>query len=270
MTAAPPATILLLAEDDDRHAVAALEALLRALLVHVDPRARPELVRFEPGREDARAVVNLRGFTDPRRNIDRARLHRSILGALLRDDGFVVVHVDAERRWSDRAADPSERLAALQRHVVAHVRVGLEAALRRREPGLDDAELRLRVEARMGRLFRLVTYWQLESWLYQNTARARALCLANPACRGGHVDLLATWAADRGLLDETPHAAGQLCFGRPRLVRLLDEFPTSDVVAAGKSLAAFVDALRASDALLAALRATHRPDDDTAGAGDRQ
>lgn len=252
-----PTTFLVLSEDDSRHTVAAVEALLRSLLLHVDPRCRPDRLRFEPVNDAARSAVSLHDFTDRRRNIDRARLHRNILETLM-SDGFVVLHIDAERRWSDRTADPSEKVERLQRHVVAHVRVGLEGVLRRQHPGLDDAELRARIDARMARFFRLVAYWQLESWLYQNSERARALCLANPACRGGHVELMATWAADRGLLDETPCPAQMVCFGKPQHRGLLDTYPTAAVVAASKSLAQFVETLRASEALQDALRRTHR------------
>jgi len=111
----------------------------------------------------------------------------------------------------------------------------------------------------MARLFRLVAYWELESWLYQNTDKALALCLANPACRGGHADLLAAWAADRGLLDETPSPSERMCFGKPHHRAILDHFPTAAAVSADKSLAVFVDAMRGCDALLGALRRTHTP-----------
>lgn len=252
-----PTTFLVLSEDDSRHTVAAVEALLRSLLLFIDPQCRPGQLRFEPVSEEARSAVSLHDFTDRRRNIDRARLHRNILETLM-NDGFVVLHIDAERRWGDRTADPSEKIERLQRYVVAHVRVGLEGVLRRQHPELDAAELRARIDARMARFFRLVAYWQLESWLYQNTERARTLCLANPACRGGHVDLLASWTADRGLLDETQSPAQMVCFGKPQHRSLLDQFPTAAVVAAGKSLSQFVDNLRGCEPLLEALRRTHR------------
>lgn len=103
----------------------------------------------------------------------------------------------------------------------------------------------------MMRYIRLVPYREIEAWLYQNTRVATRLCQANPACRGAHTAKIESWAADRGLLDEIERPAKELCFAKKHNSELAQGYPTADVVAAGKSLAA------AYDALLHALQRTY-------------
>jgi hypothetical protein len=67
---------------------------------------------------------------------------------------------------------------------------------------------------------------------------------------------LTAWAHDRAL-DEQPHPSDLLCFGKRHHDALLEAFPTADVTATGKSLAASLAAMLACDALLHAIERTH-------------
>jgi len=262
------ASILVLTEDGSSHAYATIESLVRELLRHCSPGSRVAPLRFEPANDEARKLLAGNQFPDDKKYIERARLHRTITAKLMAKDGFVFQHIDADRVWTERAKNPSINVANLEKHIVSHVRRLVDASCRGTSPrprrrkerqgnALSEAELTAMVSERMTRYIRLIPYREIEAWLYQNTRVATRLCQANPACRGAHSTKLASWAADRGLLDEIERPAKELCFGKHHNADLIQGYPTAEVVAAGKSLAAAVDAMLACDALLHAIARTY-------------
>lgn len=268
MTRAPVASLLILTEDGSTHASATIEMLVRELLRHSSPGVRLDRVDFEPANEEARKMLAGNQFPDAKKYSERTRLHQAIADKLVAEDGFVFQHVDADRRWKERARNPSANLANLERHIVTPVRRLVDARTRGSSPrprrrrerpssSLTEAELTAKVNERMARYIRLVPYREIEAWLYQNTRVATRLCQANPGCRGVHTTQLAAWAADRGALDDVEHPSDALCFGKQHNTELARGYPTAEVVAAGKSLAAAVDAIRACTALRRALERTH-------------
>ena len=239
----PVCTILIFTEDGSKHALATLEALTKKLLRHLDPRCETHRIRFEPGNDEAREILTANQFKNPRHR-RRFQLFRYIATQLTLENRFIVHHVDADRTWGSRHATPSENAAAVQRDIVAHVHKVL------RERFSDDE-----IERRLSRFFRLVPYWEIEAWLYQNTERALGFCQRRPDC--DCPALLAAWRRDRALLDEQPHPSDLLCFGKRHNHDLLHAFPTADVIAAGKSLAAAIDPMLACDPLLHAIERTY-------------
>jgi hypothetical protein len=261
----PAASFLVLTEDGSEHSFATLQTLLCELLRYLEPHIRPERLYFDPVNDEARKLLSANQFADSKRYIERTRVHRTIAERLVIDTGFVIQHVDADRVWSDR--DPSANVANLEKHIVAPVRQLVESRYRGVTPrqrrgkdtsgALPEADIQSRVKERMSRYIRFIPYREIEAWLYQNTTRAAALCRENPACRGKHVEKLASWRSDRGLLDELPRPAKELCFGKQHNSELARGYPTGEVVAAGKSLAAAVAAMLGCDALLHAIQRTH-------------
>jgi len=237
-------TFLVFTEDGSKGALATLEALTKKLLRHIDPRCETHRIRFEPGNDDAREILIANQFKNPRHG-RRRQLYRYVATQLTIENRFIVHHVDADRTWGTRDTNPSENAAAIQRDIIDHVRKVLCERF-------SDEE----IDRRLTRFFRLVPYWEIEAWLYQNTGQALSFCKHRPDCRCAA--LLAAWKTDRGLLDEQPHPSDLLCFGKHHNKALVQGFPTAEVVAAGKSLAAAVDAMFACDALLDAIERTYQ------------
>lgn len=250
-------SILVLTEDGSRYAFVTLEALIKQFFRFLAPECQPNRFRFEPIHDEARKLLTANQFANRRRHGERVRLIRTIVDQLISEAGFVFQHIDADRVWGERRRHPSVNVANLEKHVVEHVKDGLGDQLRGSTPRMTETELTEQVAERMKRFFRLVPYRELEAWLYQNTARAAVICQENPSCRGKHIDKLAEWRRDRGLLDETPNPPDELCFGKHHNADLIQGYPTAEVVAAGKSLAAAVDAMLGCDALLHAIQRTY-------------
>lgn len=246
MVDAPVFSVLVLTEDGSTRASETIERLVKKLFRHLDPGCETHRIHFEPGDADARAVLTANQFKNPRHRFLRL-LYGYIATQLVLPDRFVVHHVDADRRWSERARKPSENAAAVERDILAHVR------LRLRAEALADTE----IDRLMTRFFSLVPHWELEAWLYQNTERALQLCRHAPECRCP--ELLAAWRADRSSLDDVPHPSDALCIGKRHNDALLEGYPTADVIAADTSLAAAIEPMLECDALLHAIERTYQP-----------
>lgn len=247
----PVFSVLVLTEDGGTRASETIELLVKKLFRYLDPNCATHRIEFDPSEDDARAVLAANQFKNSEHQFFRL-LHGYIATQLMRPNHFVVHHVDADRKWSERARRPSENAAAVGRDILAHVRVRLRA-------WFSDAE----IDGLMTRYFTLVPYWELEAWLYQNTDRALQLCRHAANCRCP--ELLSEWRADRSLLDDVAHPSDQLCLGKRHNDTLLEGYPTADVVAANTSLAAAVNTLLECDALLRAIEHTYEylPDPGT-------
>jgi hypothetical protein len=241
----PVCTILVFTEDSSKTALTTLAALTKKLLRHIDSYCETHRIRFEPANDEAREILTANQFKNPGHG-RRFQLYRYIATQLTIENRFIVHHVDADRTWSTRGTAPSENAAAIQRNILAHVHRVLAERFSAEE-----------IERRLVRFLRLVPYWELESWLYQNTERANDLGPHRPDCRCA--ELLAAWRADRALLDEQPHPSDTLCIGKQHNDELVQGFPTAEVYAAGKSLAAAVDAMLECEPLLHAIQRTYAP-----------
>lgn len=257
----PPvlASFLILPEDTSPHAFPTLRTLVQGFLLHLEPRADHERIRFEPINDEAARLLAGNQIVASRHYGARIRMHRTIIDQLADDAGFVFHHVDADRMWHERRINPSTNVTHMEDHVRCHVIDGLTAHLRDHSPHLTEDQLQSAVRERMTRYILVVPYRELEAWLYQNTDVAERLCLDNPNCRGGHVDKLNHWRSDRRLLDELPNPPTALCLGKSHNRALAANFPVASVIRAGKSLAACLKSMRRCNALQRVLRRTRPP-----------
>lgn len=245
----PAFHVLVLTEDGTKHtwhtAFVTIRELAKKLLRHLDHRCETHRIEFSPVSDDQiRETVTANNFKS-RRRPQKYRLHQ-LIAAVLQTEGFVLHHVDADRAWGSAPRTSANETAA-RTELIDQVRALLVANNFR-----PDA-----IAAMMSRYLLLVPYRELEAWLYQNTEKAATLCLAQPGCRGKHAALLESWRADRSLLDEHPDPPSALCLGKAHNTELVHAYPTAEVVAAGKSLAAAVAAMLACDALLHAIQRTY-------------
>ena len=133
---------------------------------------------------------------EPRNAADLTTLWATIATRLATGD-FVFFHVDGDRRWSERAS--SEHAAKFDGIVRTRVRNVLRAK------GVAPAK----VDALMGRLFAVMPYYSIESWLFQNTRTAIELCRTHHD--GRDVERLEAWALDRRAFDEIDKPKESLC-----------------------------------------------------------
>ena len=243
---APRLSFLILTEDSATDACEPIEALVKRMLLFVDPATQTQRIEFEPQDEVARQAMrgsSWKAKPDDFGHPKLVLLGRIIAAKLLEEadaPGFVIFHIDGDRRWADR--DSSDNVEKFPGFVRDYVAQGLDAALRkRRDKPLDDEALGLAKEAALARLLRLTPFWCIEAWLYQNTALVHRLC--EEGC-GAHLDQIKSWREDRGALDEIPTPKKVICFGSRHNAELArSQFPAEDVFAADKSYAAAVMAL---------------------------
>lgn len=243
--------ILLLSEDGSEHARPTLQALLEKMLRLVEGQYRDDGLRFEPPDEAAVAIVrgNMWKSTSPRDEIKVRALRRMLATRLAEEPpGFVVFHIDGDRRWSERAL--SENRAKFDKVIAEKVR----EVLAHEQPGWTSDDL----DRCMTRLIVLVPFYSIEAWAYQNIRRARELCTRHHG--GRHFDQFDEWERDRSAIDEIVKPKDVGCL-QSKYNRDLAEnaFPARKAYDAHASFWATVEALEACDDLRDALRDTWQP-----------
>jgi hypothetical protein len=248
-------SILILTEDSAKDSHETITALAKKMLDLVVPRCGTHRIEFEPQNALARQAMrgNLWKSKNPRDRQKLVDLRQSIAtklveGKLVEGEtvpGFVLFHVDGDRSWAEQKL--SENVALFETFIRIYVEPIVTNALTKR--GILGE-----LHARMMRLRRLTPFYSIEAWLYQNTAEARRRCAE--AC-GRHLDRIAAWEADRGLLDELYKPKEHLCFGASHNLGLATtRFPAEDAFRANKSYCAAVMDLLACADLCAALERT--------------
>jgi hypothetical protein len=258
---APALSILILTEDSSPSGHETLTKLARKLLQLVD-RHKSNRIHFEPAEPEARLAVraNLwRSWEAPHPRNERSIriLRRTLATKILEEEipGYVLFHFDGDCPWSEhRAATNTAKFESFREGL----RVQVEENLRRRNLPSDRAA----VDDRLLRICPVIPFYSIESWLYQNTQRARELC--EQAC-GKHLELIARWEADRSQLDEVIKPKEQLCFGSRKNHELAETFThqlADELYLLGQSFHAAVERLQACPGLQVALRATWSSDSD--------
>jgi hypothetical protein len=176
------------------------------------------------------------------------------LATKLRNGSFVIFHYDGDKPWAER---PSDTDAQFNQQVRVRVQQLLTGPEPRRNtstttPTTDDPNA-------IDKLIVCVPYYSLEAWLYQATDAAVALC--NEHHRRRDRERFLAWGEDRSLLDEVSKPKEATCLGSGKNEELAAKVPLKDVVAAGKSLAAFRDALLKHPSLRSVMRETVLPVD---------
>ncbi|NOJ93276.1 hypothetical protein HMI51_10075 [Corallococcus coralloides] len=108
----------------------------------------------------------------------------------------------------------------------------------------------------MNRLKRIVPFYSIEAWLFQNTRKAIHLCKQH---YGRHyAEQFQRWGQERHTLDEVRKPKEQVCLGAKHNHALTSAtFPTRDVYTAGCSFASVLDDFRQDKELCEALQQTY-------------
>lgn len=259
----PALSILILTEDSSPSAHETWTKLARKLLQFLERDMRTNHVHFEPAEQATRLGVraNLwKSWKSPNPRDQRSlRLLRRTLATKVLEEGvpgFVLFHFDGDRTWGNR--DTSENDGKFDAFVQG-LRSEIEERLRERNLPADRAA----VEARLLRICKVVPYYSIESWLYQNTPRLRQLC--QDGC-GRHLDLIAQWEGERSRLDEVLKPKEQICIGSRKNHELAATFThqlADELYLLGQSFHATVERLHSCPDLREALRATWANEHDS-------
>jgi hypothetical protein len=221
--------VLVLTEDRSNSANQTIQAILREILSFAAPAADLSTVEMSPV-PDSRAASVLPG------NLWKSAKKTANAGTMdlvdriaiqLAQGHFVVHHVDGDRTWTER--ETSENVLQYREVIERRVRGRLRDSKKLRGPELDE---------HMSRFLRIVPFWCIEAWLFQNTKEAIRHCRGpDHLCRAR----LGEWESNRGKLDEERTPKELVCFGSKHNLDLATEgFPASAVVGAQKSFAAAV------------------------------
>jgi hypothetical protein len=233
-------TVYALSEDSASDAHDVLSLVVRASLRIDAPNTPLDRVRFEPTTEGHAAVKANRwkstAANDHRRRVD---LLRTLATQICRSNCLVVFHFDGDTTWQDRALSENQR----KFHDV--VVLGVKRVLH--DKGIDAS----RIEEVLRRLVAFVPHYTMESWLYQSTEAAVALCLKHGNQRD--VETFGEWERDRTVLDEIVQPWKVVSIGKNHNRVLAEAFPARAVYEIGKSYAASVDRLREHGFVMQAL-----------------
>jgi hypothetical protein len=244
----PVCSILLLTEDSAGDAFKTIHAVTKELLKLVDEHVQTHRIRFEP-LLDTQALQAVHG------NIWKSRSakdhHKQVslvryVATKLMESGFVLFHIDGDRIWAERSS--SENVQKFEATLRKQVEQLVSGALQKKGQPED-------LSRAMARLRLLVPFYSLESWLYQNTRKARDLCEANH--RAEHVDAFDEWEADRSRLDEVSEPKENCCLADRHNAALAEAYPAREVYAVGKSFTQAVDSLKGCEDLRRALAKTY-------------
>lgn len=256
------ARILILSEDSSSQAQPTIQKLLKEALKLVVEGVdlNPARVRIEPLPENERALhaVQANKWKEQPPTRETILLLGQIAARLMEPAGFVIFHFDTDRVWTERhTSENRQKFEAIIREGVRRILRG-EAPLPvnpRTRPTLTADQ----IEAALERLLILSPCYTIESWLYQATKELLAYCQNHHASEK-HVRLIASWSADRTLLDEVSQPKGSEkkegvlpCVGARHNEELAKAFPAGDVWLAERSFFESVERLRNCSALVEAL-----------------
>ena len=233
-------SVLLLTEDTSKWATQTLERLCRRTFNWLIPQFQPgPWLAFNPVNEAARAAMaaNMWKSRKPRYYSQTLHLCRSIATQLLRPDGYVFFHFDADVLWPSSSDNVDEFEDIVQAKVRALVRGHVATA-----KAVDHA---------MAKLVRVTPYYSIETWLFANVARLRQLGATEP--------ILATWAADLRTLDQTVRPKDSVSIDAKHYPDLATRLKAAELVELQTSFHAVAERARAAPELIERLRA-HLPD----------
>ena len=242
--------ILILSEDSGGGG-RPLRALTRSMLRLVDPSYQEKRVDLEPEGEEAQRATHgnlYQGHKKPAGHRNLVTIARTIARQIFDERSFVLFHVDADQAWKIRDT-PSDNLRRFHDVVKLNVARAVDDLLASNKSTRTNAEI-------MSRLYLVSPYWCIESWLYQNTAVAVALCHKHHS--GRDANRFKHWEQHREELDEEDKPKAQICLHDKHNHDLASQsFPARAVHDVGKSFHETVERLRSTPALVAALAATH-------------
>lgn len=246
-------SVMVLTEDAAKDAYDTVRALAREMLKLLVPSVQTDRISFKPLEdENARRAMhaNLWKSTRPLDQPSIRLLIRTIITELLKQDGFVLYHIDGDRPWAEHAS--SDNVHQFHERMLRPIQDGLRYALGKQQP--SESTLIERIK----RLRLLVPFYSIEAWLYQNTREAIRLC-AEEGC-GQCPPRLEAWKLSRASLDEVPQPKETLCLRDRYNAHLAHSgFPSIEVFEAGASFSDAVTNLLDCTELLDALERTSTP-----------
>lgn len=248
MAATFAASILVLSEDGGHRVV---RALAGQMLRWLDPHHMPEAIDLEPNDEGAQEAIQANLWKGKNSGGHRrlVEIARTVATKIMSPTGYVFIHIDADRRWSERHKNPSENVQRYLEDICLHVERHVDDLLAGQQRTKDKTAV-------LSRLCLLAPYYSVEAWLLQNTVVAKRLCRKHH--RGRDVEKLDAWERDRGMLDEVAMPKKATCLGAGWNHELAStRFPSQAVYQAGKSFAESAARMQACVPLVAALAATH-------------
>ena len=241
MTRRPRFSIALLSEDGSEPTWRGLKTLLEKLLHRFEDDGFTPRVEVLPSDSNLRPVLVANRWRNKtgQYEADKRDLWRYLARKISEPGGFVVFHYDGDSGWTKRGASGGS--AQFDREVRTRVAQVLGAS---RIPP-DEIARRLR------RLVECVPFYSIESWTYQATARAVALC--HEKHRGADAHKFEAWGADRTKLDDVPKPKEETCLRAEHNEELARHVPVWEVAQAGRSFTWFLWCLHACDDLNDAL-----------------
>ncbi len=228
----PSLSVLLFTEDTGADAHATVATVSRKLLYLLQPRLDASRVNFPPESAAARAgmAFNTYKSRSPRDEHKKVDLARAIARHLLTDDlsTLVIVHIDADRRWSDREDEHGcDNLRCFRKEIVRRV----AEILRDRQDRLD-------------RLLFLLPFWSIESWLFSNCPEALRICEEFHPRYAAAVADFERWHVTPGAIDDIQQPKDRIAFGSKYNVRLATGLSARRLDELGLSFAHAVAAAR--------------------------
>lgn len=246
----PRPRLLLLTEDSSKQADDVLEALAKEMLRLVEPRAQVYKLSFEPLKHtEARLAMRANHWRSrkPRDEQKIRELRRYIANILMQEQGFVLFHMDGDRRWS-KPGEQEDKTRVFDERIRKPVEQLVLGELLKKQSAAS-------LKDRLSRLRIVMPFYSIEAWVYQNTREAQRLCQEHYT--GRDVEHFQAWAEDRTLLDEVHQPKEQVCLKDMHNLELATMgFPAREVYVAGKSFAAAVEGLKQCAELLQALART--------------
>jgi hypothetical protein len=243
------ASVLVLTEDAASDGPDTLAALFRHVVRDLDANCQAHRIDFEPlQNKEARRVLrgNVWKSTRAQDQSSIRTLRASIVEKLLEHPaGFVIFHVDGDTRWSSRGESENEQ------KFEERIRLPVSTAIKELLSGkqLSESEQQAQHDEALRRLFVLVPFYSIESWLYQNTRRAMELCDEHHG--GQDRDLFAHWQQHRGELDELLRPKEATCLKAGHNQELARAaFPVAEVYGLSPSFTVAVDRIGACCCLL--------------------
>ncbi|WP_147443657.1 hypothetical protein [Corallococcus sicarius] len=256
-------SILLLTEDSGSEAFETFKKLAKEILKQVDEhtQTQPTRLSFEPVRNEAalRALqANVWKSDKARDRPKQVELVRTLATQLLRETGWALFHFDGDRTWAERSS--SENVDKFKQLVCDKVQLlildHLTQKARQEKKPVAQHEVEAQVLRKMARLKRVVPFYSIEAWLFQNTQEAIRLCDLHHG--GRDAERFRQWEQERSAIDEVSKPKDQVCLGAKHNQALASVgFPTREAYGAGCSFAAVVDYFNQDEELRKALQQTY-------------
>lgn len=240
--------VLLVSEDGSKWAFDTVEGLCWSIFDWLTPRlTRGSWLSFAPVNDAARAAATANMWKSKRaRDTHKIlRLCEAIATQLLRDDGFVVFHIDGDVIWGQ---DESPNVRLFDVVIRAKVRDLIRGHLTKTE-AQDPSQARL--DAVMSKLILLAPHYCVETWLFANLRRLREL--------GVSAAILDDWERDLGILDRTTKPKDALSLRTRDYPDLASALASNALYQLGTSFSAAVHTAGACGSLVVRLR-QHWPD----------